>query len=107
LARWCVYSRDFSDHLALMLGDARALACRGNLADITESELKFTGEQLGQLVRQTLGPALRGARRRIALVVRGPVQYGVARQFQAITEAFCEVEIFTDAPVAREWILRP
>jgi len=108
LERWSgsVFARDFEDHLALMLGDVRALACRGNLADVTECGPKFTGEQLGELVQHTIKPGLRGTRRRIAVVVRGPEQYGMARQFQMFAEAFCDVEIFTDAPIAREWLLR-
>jgi hypothetical protein len=96
--------RDISDHWALMLNDNDALLCGKCFVDVRKSDPRFTGEELRQLVKTVLEPALQGGGWKSAILVEKPVQYGVARQYQVFTETFSEDAIFTDEVAAHEWI---
>lgn len=104
--RWTgvITARDVSEHLKALLSDKQALACRRSLADIRECEIQLSGTDVGAATKAIAEPALRGQAWTTAILVQRPVEYGLARQFQALTDTFITTAVFTDESAAREWI---
>jgi len=105
--RGVITADDVHAHWTRMVNDPAVLACRGSLADIRECWVDFTGPDLQRLALTVLEPAFRGRQLRVAILVKDPVQYGVARQHRAFSSTFTEAVVFTDAAMAREWLLSP
>jgi hypothetical protein len=104
LARWTgvITAEDVTAYLKALLKDKQAIACGRSLADARECEVRIAGATLSDLVRSAVQPALTGWA--AALLVSQPAQYGIARQFQVLTETFMRTAIFTDEASARAWI---
>jgi hypothetical protein len=106
--RWAgiVTATEMEAHWTRMVKDPRVIACRGSLADIRECEIRFSGEDLRRMEETILEPVFRGRQLKVAILVKDPIQYGVARQHRAFAGTFTDSAIFTDPSAAREWVLR-
>lgn len=93
-------------HWRSKLADQKVMRCRRTLVDVRESRFTFQGAELQCLVESILEPELEGAGLRSAMIVKEPVQYGVANQFCAFFSRIGAVEIFQDEAEALEWILK-
>ena len=92
-------------HWKQKLADPQVMRCRRTLVDVRESRFLFKGTELQRLVESILEPRLAGAGLRSAMLVKEPVQYGVANQFCAFFSRIGAVEIFQDEDEARAWIM--
>ena len=101
-----VSAMDLADHWQRLLVDPDALAIRRTLADLRDCEIAFSGEQLFDLVRTVVEPALNGRDWRSALLVGGSVHFGVSRQYQAFAQMYSKDAIFHDEDAALKWLLR-
>ena len=97
---------DLADHWKRLLVDPDALAIRRTLVDLRNCELAFSGEQLFNLVRTLVEPALNGRDWRSALLVGGSVHFGVSRQYQSFAEMYSKDAIFHDEDAALKWLRR-
>jgi hypothetical protein len=99
-----ITSQVLKDHWRSLTSDPVAMACKGALADISGCSLRFSSEELDQLIRSIVRPGIGGRPWKSAVVVAQLVQHGVARQYGALTDSKNEIEIFTDSALAREWL---
>ncbi|HTT68947.1 MAG TPA: hypothetical protein VMF70_13060 [Gemmatimonadales bacterium] len=104
-ARWTgvITAQDVSTYMTVLMNDEKARACGRSLADIREAEFRTAGAALSDLVRTAVQPVLTGWT--AAILTSSPAAYGLARQFQALTEGFMRTAVFTDEASAREWII--
>jgi hypothetical protein len=77
----------------------------GSIADVRDCEPKFTGEEFRVLARQILIAVHQGAKRKVAVIVSDPVQYGMSRQHQLFSESFMNVEVFYSEVMALKYVL--
>lgn len=107
LERWIgdIYGSDLSEHWRVMTGDPAAMGCRGSLADITECTFHIAGDELSKIIRAVVIPALLSNSWKAAILVNGPVQFGLARQYGAWTDDKHEMAIFSDRESALAWLL--
>jgi hypothetical protein len=101
-----VTAADLSAHWTQLLADADALAIRRTLADLRNCEIAFSGEQMFDLVRTVVEPALNGRDWRSALLVGSSVHFGVSRQYQSFAQMYSKDAIFHDEAAALKWLLR-
>lgn len=101
-----VSATDLADHWKRLLVDPDALAIRRTLVDLRNCELAFSGEQLFNLVRTLVEPALNGRDWRSALLVGGSVHFGVSRQYQSFAEMYSKDAMFHDEDAALKWLRR-
>jgi hypothetical protein len=104
--RWlgAIAGPDIVDHWMLLATDKEAMACGRSVADIRECALQVSGEELRYLVTFVLGPVLEGRHWKTAVLVREPVQFGMAREYQTLAGVFKEDAVFTDLPAACQWV---
>ena len=88
------------------LADPEILALRATLADLRDATLEFGGAQLRRLVETVVDPQVQGRDWITAIVVAGPVQLELSRQYQDLAEHFSRDAIFFDAHDALEWLMR-
>jgi hypothetical protein len=98
---------DVAEYWRRFLSDPEVMEIRCTLADLRQAEFCITGAELDALVRGIIIPALDGRDWRTALVVGGPVQFGVSRQYQVFAERFSRNAIFRSIEEARAWLGLP
>lgn len=96
---------DLGDYWRAYLADPAVLAVRRTLADLRAADLRFTGAELQALVNREVVPRLGGKTWRTAILVSGPVQFGVSRQYGVFAEAYSRDAIFSDRDAALRWLL--
>ena len=74
--------------------------------DLRGANIRFTGNELSNLVSTVVTPVLNGRDWRTAIVVEEPVQFGVSRQYQVFAERFSTDAIFHDYDEALRWLLQ-
>ena len=82
------------------------MACRRTLVDLRQADIRFDGKHLAGLVDAVAVPRLGRLKWRTAIVVGGPVQFGVARQYQVFAEVYSTDAIFENYDAALTWLLR-
>jgi hypothetical protein len=88
------------------LADPEILALRATLADLREATLEFGGAQLRRLVQTVVDPQVQGRDWISAIIVAGPVQLDISRQYQDLADHYSRDAIFFDEHDALEWLLR-
>lgn len=68
--------------------------------------LWFSGEELSNLVRTVVLPVLKGRSWTSAIVVAGPAEFGVSRQYQVLSEQHSRDAIFYDFDEARRGLAK-
>lgn len=102
--RGIVTAEDLRRYWQRLLVDPAALALRRTLVDVRESDIRFTGSQLNDLVMTVAIPMLAGRDWQTAIVVEHAVQFGVSRQYQVFAEQFSKDNIFRDFGEALTWL---
>jgi hypothetical protein len=77
------------------------------LCDFSGATSTPTLAELHEIVALIEQEAASVGKRKVAMVTTAPVTYGVARQFQALTDTGpLQVQVFTDRAAALEWLDR-
>jgi hypothetical protein len=100
-----ISAADLRRFLATYLADPKVLALRRTLVDLRLSEIRFTGDELMDIVHTIVAPRLQGAPWKTAILVSQPVQYGVSRQWQVFAQSFSKDSLFYDIDAALTWLL--
>lgn len=95
---------DLRTYWKAALADPAVLQSRRTVADLREAEIDFTGADLDELVKTILIPTIGELDWKTAIVVKRPVQFGVARQYQAFAGRYSTDSIFDDVSKARAWL---
>lgn len=93
-------------HWLKYLDDPMVMALRRTLTDLREADLKFSGEELYELIRDVVVPRLEGVGWKTAILVSQPEQFGVSRQYQVFAR-YSHDSIFHEAERALDWLLAP
>jgi len=88
------------------MSDPEILALRVTYADLRTASISFAGWQMRSLVKAVVDPVLQGRDWLTAIVVDGPIQLGMSRQFQEFADHFSRDAIFFDPQDALEWLVR-
>jgi len=96
---------DLAAYWKRLLADPEALAIRKTLVDVRNCHIRFSGEELFDLVRAVAELDLKGRRWRSALLVGEPIHFGVARQYQFFAEMYSKDAIFYDEAAALKWLI--
>lgn len=100
-----VSAADLRLFLARYLADPKVLALRRTLVDLRLAEIRFSGNELMDIVHTIVAPRVQGARWKTAILVSQPVQYGVSRQWQVFAQSFSKDSLFYDIDDAMTWLL--
>jgi hypothetical protein len=100
-----VSAEDVREHWTRLLTDPEALALRASLADLREASLDFGGWQMRRLIDTVVTPLLHGRDWITAMIVAGPLQLGMTRQYQDHAEHFSRDAIFFNEHDALEWLV--
>lgn len=99
-----VTAADVRAHWLVYLEDPLVMALRRTLTDLRTANLKFSGEELYELIRDVVVPRLEGVGWKTAILVAHPEQFGVSRQYQVFAR-YSEDSIFHDEERAMRWLL--
>ena len=86
------------------LADPEVLEIRRTIVDLRASVVNLSWLDLDDLIKQLVVPALKGRKWTTAIVVEGPAQFGVSRQYQAFADRFSNDSILATLWEAEEWI---
>jgi len=86
------------------LADAEVLEIRRTIVDLRSSVIHLSWMDFDGLIKDLVLPALKGRKWTTAIVVEGPAQFGVSRQYQAFADRFSKDSIFDDVAEAEKWI---
>ena len=100
-----VFAEDLAEYWRGYLADPDVLSIRRTLVDLRRCRIRFTGAQLDGMVDGIVAPALKWRDWKTAIVADGPVQFGVARQYQVYAERYSFDAIFDDPESAVTWLL--
>ncbi len=95
---------DVEAHWRWIAGDAEALATGRSVADLRAATLNVSGDQIRSAIYRSLIPALNHRTWHIAVVVAGPLSYGIARQFNAFAGTAVRLDIFDNIDAAVRWL---
>lgn len=95
----------FRQHWTEVFADPEAMKCSRVFVDVRGAEIQFAGAKFMELTRSLYAPTIRGRRFRVAVVVEGALQFGVARQLQMVADAEHTHRVFFDQDEAMEWLL--
>ena len=98
-----VTAADVRAHWLVYLDDPLVMALRRTLTDLRSAQLKFSGEELYELIRDVVVPRLEGVGWKTAILVARPDQFGVSRQYQVFAR-YSEDSIFHDEARALDWL---
>jgi hypothetical protein len=101
-----ISSGEVSEHWTRLLTDPDALALRASLADLRAASLDFGGWQMRRLIDTVVNPLLQGRDWISAMIVAGPMQLGMTRQYQDLADHYSRDAIFFNDHDALEWLMR-
>src|SRR5690349_5018587 len=90
-----VRAADLAAYWKAYLADPEVMEIRRTVVDLRASVLGFRGNDLEHLIRTIVLPALKDRKWRSALVVGGPAQFGVSRQYQVYAGLYSKDAIFS------------
>jgi hypothetical protein len=97
---------DIRNHWLRYLDDAVVMALRRTLTDLRAADVKVSGEEMYELIRDVVVPRLDGVGWKTAILVAQPDQFGVSRQYQAFAH-YSQDAIFHDEDRALAWLRAP
>ncbi len=100
-----VTEEDYRTHLRTMLQDPEALRTGRCLTDLTQANNLMSGAQLNAVANAEAVPRLEGRPWKTAVLVGSTVNYGVARQYQSLSESERTDSVFRDRDAALAWLL--
>ncbi len=95
---------DLRDYWRVYLADTEVLGPRRTVAGRRDADIAFTGRELQVLVNTLVLPILGDGDWKTAIIVRHPVQFGVARQYNVFADHYGEDLIFHAPHEARMWL---
>ena len=97
---------ELADATRTLLANPEAMQLGRSLTDLRHAELDLHSTDFSRALLGLIAPGLRDRRYRIALLVADALQFGLGRQFLAITAPYIEGEVFYDEEEALTWLLR-
>jgi hypothetical protein len=99
-----ICANDLAAYWKRLLADAEVLEIRRTVVDLRPSVINFTGKDFSSLIETIVLPVLNGRGWTTAIVVGGPTQFGVSRQYQVFAERYSKDSIFASVEEAEKWI---
>lgn len=97
---------EYRAHLRTMLEDPDALRAGRCLTDVRQAHSLLSGAQLNAAATAEAIPRLAGRPWKTAVLVGSTVNYGVARQYQILSESESSDRVFRDPAAALAWLLK-
>jgi hypothetical protein len=101
-----VTAEDYRAHLRTMLQDPDALSAGRSLIDLREANLVLHGAELNAVREVEAGPRLAGRQWRSAVLVGSTANYGLARQYQILSQSEDTDGLFRDYAAALAWLVK-
>jgi hypothetical protein len=101
-----VTAQDYRRHLRTMLEDPDALRAGRSLTDLRQANILLSGAELQAVGAAEADPRLVGRRWKTAVVVSSPLNFGVARQYEAHSRSEESDSVFRDYDAALVWLLQ-
>jgi len=99
-----VLASDLASYWRSYLADPEVIAIRKTVVDLRDSNPRFTGAELADLINTIVLPVLAGREWVTAIVVGKPVHVGVSRQYQVFAERYSRDAIFEEPEQALVWV---
>ena len=99
-----VLASDLASYWRSYLADPQVIAIRKTVVDLRDSNPRFTGAELADLIDTIVLPVLAGREWVTAIVIGGPVHVGVSRQYQVFAERYSRDAIFEEPEQALVWV---
>ena len=99
-----VLASDLASYWRSYLADPEVIAIRKTVVDLRDSNPRFTGAELSDLINTIVLPVLAGREWVTAIVVGKPVHVGVSRQYQVFAERYSRDAIFEEPEQALVWV---
>lgn len=101
-----VTEEEYRAHLRAMLQDPEALRAGRCLTDLTQSRVLLSGAQLNAIGDSEASRRLAVRPWKTAVLVGSTVNYGVARQYQILSQSESSDSVFRDREAALDWLLK-
>lgn len=101
-----VTAQDYRQHLRTLLEDPDALRAGKSLTDLTDAKVLVSGAELNAIGSAEAAPRLAGREWKTAVLVSSVVNYGVARQYQILSQAEGSDAVFRDRAAALAWLTK-
>ena len=88
-----------------LLADPEAWAVGRSLTDMRAAELELHPADINAALLGSIAPNFGQRQWRMALLVTTPLQYGICRQFLALTSSNFSGDVFYDEAAALTWLL--
>jgi hypothetical protein len=99
-----VLASDLASYWRSYLADPQVIAIRRTVVDLRDSNPRFTGAELADLINTIVLPVLAGRGWVTAIVIGKPVHVGVSRQYQVFAERYSRDAIFEEPEQALVWV---
>ena len=99
-----VLASDLASYWRSYLADPEVIAISRTVVDLRDSNPRFTGAELADLINTIVLPVLAGREWVTAIVVGKPVHVGVSRQYQVFAERYSRDAIFEEPEQALVWV---
>jgi hypothetical protein len=99
-----VLASDLASYWRGYLADPQVIAIRKTVVDLRDSNPRFTGAELSELINTIVLPVLAGREWVTAIVIGKPVHVGVSRQYQVFAERYSRDAIFEEPEQALVWV---
>lgn len=100
-----VTGEEYRAHLRKMLRDPDALRAGRSLTDLREANVLMSGAELNAIGNADAVPLLIGLRWKTAVVVSSPLNFGLTRQYQIVSQSEDTDCVFRDPDDALAWLL--
>jgi hypothetical protein len=97
---------DYREHLRTMLRDPDALRAGRSLTDLRQANVLMSGVELTAIGTAEALPLLAGREWRTAVLVGSPLNFGVARQYQILSQSESTDYVFQDLAAALAWLVK-
>lgn len=101
-----VTGEEYRTHLRAMLRDPDALRAGRSLTDLRGANVLLSGAELNAIGNVEAVPLLSGRRWKTAVVVSSPLNYGLTRQYQILSQSEDTDCVFGDPDDALAWLLK-
>jgi len=101
-----VTGEDYRAHLSMMLQDPDALRAGRSLTDLRQANILLSGAELDAIGKTEADPRLVGRQWRTAVLVSSNFQYGLARQYEMLSQSESTDRVFLDHAAALAWLLK-
>lgn len=101
-----VTAEDYRAHLKAMLQDPAALRAGRSLIDLRQANVVLRGAELNAIGEAEAGPRLAGRQWNSAVLVGSTANFGLARQYQILSQSEDSDGVFRDYAAALAWLIK-